>query len=227
MERMLSVMFICLALLTFGLCHWLDGEQRRIATFVATDCVVISSAPVSWEKREIGQQRQRAVTMYAPDVKYRFSVDGKEYIGEQIQPGSRSSSDRSWAQSVCDLYPVERNLTCYYNPADPAEVYLKKQPLQGRGMLWGLGFLFLILGIAIPFLEKKADSSQSGEAAGTNVHQRMKEEHEKAVKTMQKFHASPDHAGKTPPELFPVWILVVGVGAVFFIAGLMFYLILS
>lgn len=63
-------------------------------------------------------------TTYSPDVRYVYTVEGREYHGDRYRYGQMASSDRNADRVVASL-PVGREVPVFYNPADPADAVLK------------------------------------------------------------------------------------------------------
>ena len=63
-------------------------------------------------------------TTYSADVKYVYTVDGREHRGDRYRYGEMASSDRNAHRIVASL-PVGKEVPVYYEPADPADAVLK------------------------------------------------------------------------------------------------------
>lgn len=63
-------------------------------------------------------------TTYGVDVKYRYEVGRRQYIGEQYRYGDMASND-DYAKRIVRSLPVESIVTVYYNPDDPSDAVLK------------------------------------------------------------------------------------------------------
>lgn len=67
-------------------------------------------------------------TSVSPYVLYEYEVNGRAYQGTQIRAGDkfmRSGSSRD-AYETIDRYPEGRQVTVYYDPANPAEAALER-----------------------------------------------------------------------------------------------------
>ena len=151
------IFFLLMGLLDFGICKWLEQNHERIQKFTETECVIIWSGTDSYETSSSGSNS--SCTMYTPAVRYKYSVNGREFEGDRIQPGSSSSSDQTWAIKQSKLYPVGKSISCYYNSENPSEVFLDKKPVLGLGIFWALGFLFIGLSVAMIIIETKIQQS--------------------------------------------------------------------
>lgn len=61
----------------------------------------------------------------APRIKYRYSVDGKQYIGDRYDFAGGSSSDGSYAHKAVQENPLGKQVPVYYDPANPASAILR------------------------------------------------------------------------------------------------------
>ena len=60
---------------------------------------------------------------YRPDVAYRYTVDGRQYIGTRVTILNESRSG-TWAYDLTRRYEVGSEVTAYVDPANPARAYL-------------------------------------------------------------------------------------------------------
>ncbi|MEM7474935.1 MAG: DUF3592 domain-containing protein [Planctomycetota bacterium] len=95
------------------------------------------------ESMEVVEKKQNRKTVYSPEVRYSFEVEGKQYFSEKI----------SWMEPVYDSqsqarrsapYSVGRRVTVYFNASNPSQSLLK--PRINLGM--HLFFLPIILTVA-------------------------------------------------------------------------------
>ncbi len=178
---MMSIMFISFAILTFGMCLFFQTQHAEIATWPETDCKITYSSVNSWTKRDVGENH--TTTMHEPEVKYSYNVKGKNYTGKNIQPGYKASSDKNWAQSICNKYPAGGKFSCFYNPDSPVDVYLEKKPVIGLTIFWGLGIVFLALGIGIG---KMGKSSLTGNMKHNDFFKNAQEFHKQQMDKFDK-----------------------------------------
>jgi len=60
---------------------------------------------------------------YRPNIKYKYSVVGKEHLGDRYRYGQWSSGGRS-AHRIVASHPVGSHVEVYYAPADPSDAVL-------------------------------------------------------------------------------------------------------
>lgn len=66
---------------------------------------------------------------YAPLIRYRYEVNGKEFVNNYIHPKRIQlprHSTRAWAQKRAD--EIADEVVVHFNPADPAESFLFQTP---------------------------------------------------------------------------------------------------
>ena len=101
---------------------------------------VIESEMDQYEDEEDGR-------MYRAIVVYRYSLDGGEFESDRISLGGNfSTSDRTFIFETLKKYPVDQQVTVFYNPASPAESALEPGTSTGGYIVYGLGLGFLGLG---------------------------------------------------------------------------------
>jgi hypothetical protein len=113
--------------------------------FAAAQGVVIASRVKVTHDSESG-------SMAAPRIKYRYSVDGKEYVGERYDFAGGSSSDDSYAQRAVSENPPGKHVTVYYDPAKPSMAILH---LAAPGISYFLLLFlqpFILVGLGMPIV---------------------------------------------------------------------------
>jgi hypothetical protein len=108
--------------------------QVRALGYATTAGVVTKSEVVT------ARTRHRR-NYYGPHVEYKYSVAGKEYSGHRYRLEEDASFD-STAQTIVADHPVGKQVTVYYNRADPADSVLRPG-LEGSD--------FFLSMVALPF----------------------------------------------------------------------------
>jgi len=90
---------------------------------------------------------------YAPLVKYKYQVDGKEFVSNSILPKRIQAPQHStikWAQKKAESFPDD--VTVYYNAEDPSESYLVQTSkatlytvITASGVVVLVGLAFLLI----------------------------------------------------------------------------------
>lgn len=65
-------------------------------------------------------------TMYVPEIRYKYMVDGKEYTGKRIGYRAYSSTDSKEVKQALDEYAKKDKIEVYYNPAHPEKAVLER-----------------------------------------------------------------------------------------------------
>jgi hypothetical protein len=125
---------------------YLDREDDAIHTTYQQANCTIKAAEVTVDE-QIHRTRgwgHYVTRTYYPEVTYTFKVNGTEYEGYDYRAfeGGMEETD---ALAVVERYEEGKTATCYYNPADPAEVVLSLDS-DRRGMhkvgMWAVILLF-------------------------------------------------------------------------------------
>ncbi len=100
------------------------------------------------------------------NIKYRYSVAGKQFTGSRVSIGDDMGNDE--LEIRMKRYPKGRSVTVFYDPADPASAVLERDLPSGcaRGGLIGLALLAAIIAIfgfgldyAVEFVAPRIHSS--------------------------------------------------------------------
>ena len=113
----------------------------RMSRWPRTEGVVISS--------EITRSDDGESIVYRPLVRCSYQVDGTGHVTEALHPGHENhSSSFEWRwRKLVDRYPTGREVTVFYNPANPSEAYLAK-----ANALSAIASLILTLALLVLFL---------------------------------------------------------------------------
>ena len=85
---------------------------------------------------------------YAPLVKYKYQVEGKEFVSNSILPRRIQSPQHStitWAQKKAESFPDE--VAVYYNPENPSESYLVQTSRATLYLVIGASCLVILVGV--------------------------------------------------------------------------------
>ena len=105
---------------------------------------VISSTVV--QHQDYDEDDHRTSTSYEPQVQYRFSVGGQEFLGKKIAFGA-NRFDMRRAQGMADQYPSGSAVNVHYNPDNPNEAVLQTKAAGGT-VFMVVGIVFLVIGLA-------------------------------------------------------------------------------
>jgi Protein of unknown function (DUF3592) len=118
-------------------------EIRAAAGWAETPCVITSGSIES-------HRGSKGVTTYSLNIRFRYEVDGREYLGDRYNFSDSSSSNRKWREEVLRKHPPGSRTVCFVNPDDPLEAVLNRD---SGGTEW-FGFIpgvFIVIGLAMFF----------------------------------------------------------------------------
>jgi Protein of unknown function (DUF3592) len=121
---------------------------RRMRTFRSTPAKITAREVVRDPTASTVTGRYGDGGGYLPSVSYRYTVDGTELVGDKI---TFAKSPVKHAVALRKLGEIPDDVTAWYNPDKPAEVYLQKHtPTVGWlilvfSVLWELGALVAIV----------------------------------------------------------------------------------
>ncbi len=99
---------------------------------------------------DIDRRLDKGKTRYSAEIAYRFSVNGQEFVGNTVSYGAIvSSSDSNHVRRVTDRYPVGGEIDVYYDSVNPDNNVLEPGTKGSSFILYGVGWLFLIVGVLI------------------------------------------------------------------------------
>ena len=91
-------------------------QWRTNHQFVEHRCVALDA--------RLGRQETDDGTLYRPEIRIQYAVDGQKYVVWTYSIGGQYSSNRAAAQEILETYPSGREYTCWYDPADPSVAVL-------------------------------------------------------------------------------------------------------
>lgn len=98
---------------------------------------------------------QKGGTVYSPDVRYSYTVDGTPHTSNHIRIGGVNTGNPSPARHVVDRYPVGREVTVYYSPKKPTFAVLEPGIHAATWPITLIGFLFFGVGVFAALHKKK------------------------------------------------------------------------
>ena len=126
---------------------WYLWQNYRIARetdrWAETPCEIIVSAI------DDSDLTQHGAVKYTLEIRYRYTVDGEDYIGEKVNRNRPvASADPEKTGSVQERYPVGSKAVCFVDPANPEEAILKRDSKAALYSIW-FPALFVVGGIGI------------------------------------------------------------------------------
>ena len=99
---------------------------------------------------EVVTKRGDDGTMYAADVVYDYTVDGRDYKCSTLSfGGDYSSSSSSHAYEVTNKYPVGSEVRVFYAPEEPSTAVLEPGATWMSYLALGIGLVFLAVGLLV------------------------------------------------------------------------------
>jgi hypothetical protein len=102
----------------------------------------------SWVS-EVTPGDEHADTLYQAAVTYRYTIAGRALTGTSIRLVPFASADRSHADEDVSRYPVDAEVTVYYDPARPEVSTLEPGASVGMILPIGIGLCFVLFGLGL------------------------------------------------------------------------------
>jgi Protein of unknown function (DUF3592) len=144
---------------------WVVGDTR-----LALDSKSWQWAPAVVQHASLEESTgAKGVAEYSPDIRYRFHVNGREYVGTRLEiPRGRSGSEEA-ERNRLESYAPGTTVQILYDPLDPTRSVVLRPSINywftlGMGLLsLGLIVASLYLGFAVVAEIRKADDSDANE----------------------------------------------------------------
>lgn len=154
-DKIFSLLIFLLVLLGFAAAGILKGrdlyEQSQYAKdWPKTLGKITHSEVVSSQVKTGTGSNRRTETFYKADIRYTYTIKGKEYTGNRVFFGDdMSSANSSDAHDLVQKYPVGKKLMVYYESFTPTLTVLEPGT-NGRAFLFMAGgAFFLILALLV------------------------------------------------------------------------------
>jgi hypothetical protein len=156
-----GIFFLVGSILFVTLFVWPLAEYFAAKSWVETPCTILSS--------EVVADRSSDSTTYRAEVTFRYQFADQEHESNRCQLLTVSTSSRSRAERIAEMYQVGQLTSCFVNPQQPQTAVLQ------RDLSWDFLFclfplLFLLIGLGgLVFVwrsspQRKRDS-RAGKAA--------------------------------------------------------------
>ncbi|MCU4155602.1 DUF3592 domain-containing protein [Carboxylicivirga sp. A043] len=127
MKRQSSILSTFMFAIIFGVAGWF--AYQHVTKPIVEDAEASEQWPVvSGEITYANIKTSRSSegnTMYSPDIRYTYTVSGKDYTGKQISLMDGSTSVQSSVKKKVKAYPVGASVEVYYDPELPASSVLQ------------------------------------------------------------------------------------------------------
>ncbi len=119
-----------------------------------------------------GSKTTTSTDVYAPYFEYTVhAANGRSYSANGYDGSNTYTSDRDGQQAIVDHYTIGQSYQCWYNPTNPAQAVLVRQPdwlliiLGGAFLLAGAFFTILVI---IAFRDPSRQRERSGIILSSN-----------------------------------------------------------
>ena len=134
-------MIMAIPILIAGIILWKTTQLRHAASWPSTRARIVKSQTRAVHRRSGGEVTQ--VTT-APDIEYEFRLGDRVVRGTRIGVGEIADTE-----AVLNHYPVGATVPVYYNPKDPADAILERDPPFPVLWLYLIAAAVLIAGFAV------------------------------------------------------------------------------
>src|SRR5712691_7054092 len=142
-EIVVSLMIMAIPILIVGVILWKTIEVRAAAGWPSTRARIIKSTLRALHRRRAGEV-SRVVNV--PDIEYEFSLGDRVIRGTRIAIGETPDGN---PQATLDHYPVGATEPVYYNPKNPEEALLDRDPAFPVIWLYLIAAGIFIAGLAV------------------------------------------------------------------------------
>jgi hypothetical protein len=125
------ILTVCLSslipLIIIGGIAWYIYKQRQKASLVKQASRTWPSTTGKIVKSRVELSGGRDMASVEHRIMYEYQVGGRQFQCDQVHPGDKffEVMSREETYDLVDRYPVEREVTVYYNPDNPAEAALE------------------------------------------------------------------------------------------------------
>jgi hypothetical protein len=149
-----SPWFMLLFLMVFGgMGSWafitgLKGVEKALASqnWPSVQGQVLSSSVGTHDSHDSDSS-----TTYSADVRYTYGVNGNTYQGTHLGSGDFSSSNYNQMSAWAAKYPAGKQVSVYYDPANPATAVLETGFSGGLLIPLGVGAAFIAVSVFFVF----------------------------------------------------------------------------
>jgi hypothetical protein len=128
-----------------GMIVYKMGEVRRAAGWPSAQGRIVRSRLRAVDTKQPDGSSGRG---NVPDVRYVFSVDGVDYQGKRISIGE-IRPDTPEVEAALERYQVDRTGPVFYNPDNPKESVLERDPPASPRTMYAIAAGVMIVGFAV------------------------------------------------------------------------------
>lgn len=102
-----------------------------------------------------GYVDSKATNKYAPIIRYRYTIDGKKYVGNRITLEDPSYTSKQSARNVLKNYLAGDSVDVFYDPRhNDRSVLIQGSPYAAIMLYIGLGLSLVLIGVFRKYLYK-------------------------------------------------------------------------
>ena len=140
-EIVIGLMIMAIPILIAGIILWKTTQLRHAASWPSTRARIVKSQTRAVHRRSGGEVTQ---VVTAPDIEYEFRLGDRVVRGRRIAVGEIADTE-----AVLNHYPVGATVPVYYNPKNPADALLERDPPFPVLWLYLIAAAVLIAGFAV------------------------------------------------------------------------------
>ncbi|MEZ6187459.1 MAG: DUF3592 domain-containing protein [Planctomycetota bacterium] len=144
-------------LAVFGVGFLLYAVMDRGRARASVDWPSVPGRILVSEVEEAGHDIPRT---YAPNVRYRYEVEGQTYEGDTLAFADNINRDEDYVLARIAPYPVGSQADVHYDPAHPETSVLEPGVRQGSGILLIVGPFFALVGVLLGFVAPRLLAAQ-------------------------------------------------------------------
>lgn len=102
---------------TWGIAYSLYLDMKAQKTWIRSLARIVDSRVV--------QRSRDSHIRYHPEIRYRYTFNGRDYVSDQVGSGDVDYGGRGAAQKVADRYPVGSEVSAFVDPGKPESALLE------------------------------------------------------------------------------------------------------
>jgi len=140
-DIVMSLIIIAIPIVIAGLILRKATQLRYAASWPSTRARIVKSAPRTVHRRHAGEVSQ---VTNVPDIEYEFSLGDRRVRGSRIGLGEVSDTEEALKR-----YPVGATVPVYYDPKDPQQAVLQRDPPIPLAWFYLIAAAVLVAGAAV------------------------------------------------------------------------------